>query len=65
MLKLEQKKEDFLFDGKSIKEVIDTLWDKYDTDGNGDLDQEETKIFMKEVMKFLNCNKKISNSQFN
>lgn len=35
---------------EAIQVIIDSLWDKYDEDKSGALDQVETKTFVKEIM---------------
>ena len=29
-----------------LAKIVDGIWNKYDTDGNGELDKEETKAFI-------------------
>ena len=31
-------------------QAVDALWEKYDTDKSGQLDKEETKVFLKDVL---------------
>ena len=44
--------------------VVDELWDKYDTDGNGELDKDETRNLIKECMNNLNKNHHRNLEQF-
>ena len=34
-----------------LEQMIDDIWDIYDDDGNGYLDKEETKTFVKDIFK--------------
>ena len=34
-------------------QVIDNIWDKYDEDGNGSLDLDETRVFVQDILKDL------------
>ena len=38
-------------DAESINQVVDGIWDQYDTDGSGQLDNSEIKVFVEEVLK--------------
>jgi Ca2+-binding EF-hand superfamily protein len=33
--------------------VIDNIWQRYDTDGNGSLDLDEARFFVKDILKGL------------
>lgn len=37
-------------DEDALKDVVETLWDEYDDDGNGYLDMDETRNFIVSVM---------------
>lgn len=39
---------------KKINEIVDTIWEKYDADGNGYLDKEETWKLAQETLGLLN-----------
>ena len=39
---------------KKINEIVDGIWEKYDADGNGSLDKEETWKLAQETMGMLN-----------
>ena len=36
-----------------LSQVIDNIWEKYDTDGNGSLDIDEARHFVKDILKDL------------
>jgi hypothetical protein len=39
----ENENKNIEIDDSAISAVIDDIWDKYDVDGSGDLDKDETK----------------------
>jgi Ca2+-binding EF-hand superfamily protein len=38
---------------EQLMAVIDNIWEKYDTDGNGTLDIDEARFFVKDILKDL------------
>ena len=34
-----------------MQDAIDKIWDKYDVDKSGDLDKEETRNFVQEILR--------------
>ena len=53
---------------QAIANVIDNIWDKYDVDGSGDLDRDETKQFVIYTMGNLTggaINESITDEEFN
>ena len=36
-----------------MEDVIERIWDKYDADKSGDLDKEETRYFVNEILRNL------------
>ena len=45
-------------------QFIEDTWFKYDKDGNGELDKEETRKFMNEAIKSINPSYKDSDEEF-
>lgn len=42
--------EEELGDNDALLQVVNTLWDQYDDDGNGSLDIDETRNFILNIM---------------
>ena len=47
-----------------IKRCVDDIWDKYDNDGNGVLDKEETKQFVIEQLQEIEEGKQFDDDDF-
>ena len=44
---------------QALEHCLDDIWDNYDHDGNGELDYEEAKQFIKDVLKETGSLKKV------
>ena len=42
---------------------MDQIWDVYDTDGNGNMDFEETKVFFNDYMEKFGGGEKLTNKE--
>ena len=42
---------------EQLEEVVNEIWEKYDADGNGALDKEETRNFIGETLGMVNSDK--------
>mmetsp|Transcript_28379 Transcript_28379/g.27326 ORF Transcript_28379/g.27326 Transcript_28379/m.27326 type:complete len:89 (+) Transcript_28379:26-292(+) len=47
-----------------IDKCIEDIWKKYDKDGNGHLDKEETKLFVKQTLFEMEVNDDFSEEDF-
>ena len=57
-------KSDDLQISEAADALIDQIWEIYDTDNSGTLDQDETKQFMKQYMEMMGFQDRFSNDVF-
>lgn len=43
-------KSDVSVEEQAVGKVVDEIWEKYDVDGSGDLDKNETKQFVEDTL---------------
>ena len=49
---------------QAIKDAINSIWGKYDVDGNGSLDKNETRLFVKETLESLGMDGDLSDEAY-
>ena len=47
-----------------IEKCVNDIWSQYDKDGNGTLDREETKLFVKKTLSEMDSNDDFSEEDF-
>jgi len=48
----------------ALRGVIDQMWEKYDVDNSGDLDKEETKMFVRDTLGNLGSGVEMTDEAF-
>ena len=57
-------KSDVSVEEQAVGKVVDEIWAKYDVDGSGDLDKDETKQFVEDTLCVLGSSDQFSDEVF-